>query len=182
MTLLSQRAYAKSRGVSPQYVNKLVLQGKIPTVEGKINPVKADAAIERGRDPAHDLQRKQPVPAVPSGTGTRVQVREQSPGSVSFLQARTVREQIKAKLDKLEYDRRTGKLVEAEKVKEAAESAFKNTRDRLLILPRSLSAALAATSKPAEAEQILTDAIFNALQGLSTDIFAGGEIDAESRT
>jgi hypothetical protein len=175
MALLSQRAYAKSRGVSPQYVNKLVLQGKIPTVEGKINPAKADAAIERGRDPAHDLQRKQPVSQVP------VQ-REQSAGSVSFLQARTVREQIKAKLDKLEYDRRTGKLVEAEKVKEAAESAFKNTRDRLLILPRSLSAALAATSKPAEAEQILTDAIFNALQGLSTNIFAGGEIDAESRT
>src|SRR4051812_24072212 len=177
--MLSQRAYAKLKGVSPQYINKLVLQGKIPMVNGQIDPAKADTALENNRDPAHQGHRKD----VPRATEPRVSApREQSRGSLNFLEARTIREQIKAKLDKLEYDRRTGKLVEAEKVKEAAESAFRNTRDRLLILPRSLSAVLAATSKPAEAEQILTDAIFNALQGLSNDIFAGGDGDSDSRT
>jgi hypothetical protein len=179
LALISQRAYARQKGFSSPYVNKLVKQGKIPTVKGQIDPAKADAALERNRDPAHDIQRKTPVPE--SRNWSEPVRREQSPGSVSFLQARTAREQIKAKLDKLEYDRRTGKLVESEKVKEVAENAFKNVRDRLLILPRSLSAVLAGTSKASEAEQILTDAIFNALQGLSTDVFVGGEIDAESR-
>lgn len=174
MALISQRAYAKSKNVSPQYINKLVQQGKIKTVDGKIDAAKADAAIERSRDPAHDLQRKPVASAAPI-------IREQNPGQVTFLQARTVREQIKAKLDKLEYDRRTGKLVESEKVKEVAENAFKNVRDRFLMLPRSLSAVLAACSKPSEAEKILTDAIYNSLQGLSTDIFRGGDLDAESR-
>ncbi|MFL6437472.1 MAG: hypothetical protein ACJ71Q_07830 [Terriglobales bacterium] len=176
--MLSQRAYAKRKGVSPQYINKLVLQGKIPTINGQIDPGKADAALENNRDPAHQGHRKE----VPRAAEPRVSIpREQSRGSLNFLEARTIREQIKAKLDKLEYDRRTGKLVESEKVKEVAENAFKNVRDRLLILPRTLSAVLAGTSKASEAEQILTDAIFNALEGLSTDVFVGGEIDAESR-
>lgn len=179
MALISQAAYAKLKGVSPPYINKLVKQGKIPTVKGQIDPAKADAALERNRDPAHDIQRKAPVPE--SKNWSEPVRREQSPGSVSFLQARTAREQIKAKLDKLEYDRRTGKLIESEKVKELAENAFKNVRDRLLMLPRSLSAVLAACSKPSEAEKILTDAIYNSLQGLSTDIFRGGDLDAESR-
>src|ERR1700692_3588116 len=45
--LLSQGAYARSRGWSPQYVSKLVKQGKIPLVSGKVDPIAANASLAR---------------------------------------------------------------------------------------------------------------------------------------
>jgi hypothetical protein len=43
--LISQGAFAREHGWSPQYVNKLVKEGKITLVDGKIDPAAADAEL-----------------------------------------------------------------------------------------------------------------------------------------
>jgi hypothetical protein len=50
--LLSQKDYARRRGVTPQYVNKLVRQGKILLVGKKVDIKQADAAIKAFSRPA----------------------------------------------------------------------------------------------------------------------------------
>ncbi len=56
--LISQSEYARRRGVSRQYVSRLVKQGVIVLENGKVNPVRADAALEARRDPARAPGRK----------------------------------------------------------------------------------------------------------------------------
>jgi multidrug resistance efflux pump len=45
--LITQKEYASRKGWSPQYVSKLIKQGKLPTVGRKIDPKAADAALEQ---------------------------------------------------------------------------------------------------------------------------------------
>jgi hypothetical protein len=91
--------------------------------------------------------------------------------SGSYIQAKTVRETYKAKIDKLAYEKLAGKLVETDAVLEAAENAFATVRVRVRGLAKSLSPILAITNKPVECERLLLDAIDTALEGLSTDVF-----------
>ena len=57
-SLISQSEYARQRGVSRQYVNRLVRQGVIALENGKIDPARADAALAARRDPARPERRK----------------------------------------------------------------------------------------------------------------------------
>jgi hypothetical protein len=57
--LLSQSAYARRRGCSQQHISKLVQQGRISLINGKIDPTKADQEIEQTADPLHPKNRKQ---------------------------------------------------------------------------------------------------------------------------
>ena len=57
-TLISQSAFGKIIGMSRQYVNKLVKEGKLPNVNGKINPNEALEAWQASKDFNRDPQRK----------------------------------------------------------------------------------------------------------------------------
>jgi len=157
-TLISQREYARRKGWSSPYVNKLVQQGKIPTVGGKIDPRKADAALKVNRGGKIDNPPSQ-VPAQPAG--------QISP----FVQARTVHETYRAKSAKLEYEQLNRKLVDSDRVIEVAEKAFANVRVRLRAIPKSLAGVLPANQNAAEIERMLSDAIDAALGSLATDVF-----------
>jgi hypothetical protein len=97
--------------------------------------------------------------------------RDDNPKADPYRAARTVHETYRAKKEKLEYERLTGKLVEADKVLEATEKAFSNVRVCLRGLAKSLAPLLAANNHPPEIEKLLADAIDGALEGLSTDVF-----------
>jgi hypothetical protein len=103
-----------------------------------------------------------PAPAPVTASGASVD---------PYRQARTVNETYKARTAKLEYERLTGKMVEGDKIMEAAEKAFVNARVRLRGLAKSMAPILAANIHPAEVEKMLADAIDGALEGLSRNVF-----------
>ena len=47
---ISQSEYARQRGVSRQYVSRLVKEGVIRLKNGKVDPAQADAALAARRD------------------------------------------------------------------------------------------------------------------------------------
>ena len=51
-------AVARRRGVSRQYVSRLVKEGVIRLKNGKVDPAQADAALAARRDPARPMRRK----------------------------------------------------------------------------------------------------------------------------
>lgn len=59
MTLLSQTEYADRRGCTQQYISKLIKQGRITLVNGRIDPDLADKQIEQSADPLHPKNRQQ---------------------------------------------------------------------------------------------------------------------------
>lgn len=161
MSLLSQSEFAKRQGWSRQYVGKLVKSGKIVLVKGKVDPEQALAAIKAQSEPSTELraqsQRGTILPASPTD----------SRQAVDFVTARTMREAFKAKMAKMEYEEKAGKLTDASKVREEAFRAGRIVRDSLLGIPDRLSDVLAAENDPVKVRQLLMDEFESILNELS---------------
>ena len=178
---LSIRAYAQHRGVSHTAVAKAIKAGRISTEpDGKIDPVKADAQWARNTLPSQNLNTGAAKPAAkvatppvstPVSTGSS---RELQPpvetGRISapdYQTSRAIREAYAARLAKLEYEERTGKLISSDEVEMRTFNLARRLRDRMQTLPRRLAAALAAEQDPRVIEQRLDDEIRQALEELS---------------
>ena len=73
-----------------------------------------------------------------------------------------------ARLAKIEFEERSGKLVNREEVTVAAFTAARTIRDSLLNIPDRVAAMLAAESDSVRTHQLLTDEIRKALGELSS--------------
>lgn len=101
-----------------------------------------------------------------------------SGNAASYAQARAVKEAYEARLKKLEYDEKSGRLVPADKVKADCFKAGVIVREALLNIPSRLSAELASLNDTFEVERILRQEI-HAILELCTREFAraGGLAD-----
>ncbi len=179
--VLSIRAYAQHRGVSHTAVAKAIKAGRISKEpDGTIYPAKADAQWARNTLPSQNLNTgaSKPAPKVatpavstPVATGSS---RELQPpletGRISapdYQTSRAIREAYAARLAKLEYEERTGKLISADDVEMRTFNLARRLRDRMQTLPRRLAAACAAEQDPRVIEKRLDDEIRQALEELS---------------
>ena len=178
---LSIRAYAQHRGVSHTAVAKAIKAGRISVeLDGKIDPAKADAQWVRNTLPSQNLNTgasksaprvATPAVSTPVATGSS---RELQPpletGRVSapdYQTSRAIREAYAARLAKLEYEERTGKLISADDVEMRTFNLARRLRDRMQTLPHRLAAAFAAEQDPRVIEQRLDDEIRQAREELA---------------
>jgi hypothetical protein len=140
-TLISARQYAKHRGVSHTAVQKALRDGRIPASNGKIDPVAADAAWKANTDPSKQ-------------TGS---IAEPAAGSAkgSYATSRAVRESYLARLAKLEYEEKAGRLVSADEVRITTFNLARSARNMLLALPDRLAPILAAMTSAREVHALL---------------------------
>ena len=152
MAAMSQRAYARHRGVAVLAVQKAIQAGRISTLpDGRIDPEIADQEWARNT--------REYAPAVTGhgdDDGTVF-------GASQYTKARAVREHYQARLAKLEYEERTGKLVPADEVKIAAFNLFRRYRDHMLNIADRVAAILAAETEAAKCYEILSTEIRKAL-------------------
>lgn len=157
MPLVSLRKYAAHRRVSHTAVQKAIKQGRIKTApDGKIDVEQADRDWDRNTSPVNVPKR---AARVDGGAA----------GGSSYAQSRAVRELYLARLAKIEFEERSGKLVSRDEVTVAAFTKARTVRDNLLNIPDRVAAVLAAETDPVRAHQILTDEIRKALIELSGD-------------
>lgn len=149
--LITQSEYAKRLNVTPPRINALIKKGIIKLKKDKIDPEQADEAIENYTDP---MRRK-------AKTDTGV-ISENS-----FIKARTIRENYKAALSKLEYEEKIGKLIEVEKVKNIFFNKARIVRDNLLNIPDRVAMRLINKKDTDEIKQILEKEIRQVLEELS---------------
>ncbi len=126
--LMSLREYARHRKVSLSAVQKALISERISFVidsEGRkrIDHLVADREWTAHTNPAMVRDKDQPV-----------------------SEARTMREFYEAKLAKLEYEKRIGKLIDSGKVRQNAFALARRLRDRLLNIPDRISAELVGIS------------------------------------
>ena len=185
------REYARHRGVAPSAVEKALKSGRIQKEsDGTINQSKADAAWEKNTSPAQ--QRKadpvpakhapvldRPVPVLSDNLPPAPPVRQttQRPadsdagpstaGMPNYQISRAVRETYNAKLTRLDYEERTGKLLNAEDVAKEAFAVARRVRDRLLNIPSRMASVLASETDSKAIERLLIQELRVALEELS---------------
>ena len=180
--LMTQRAYAalKHVQVSPQYINKLVSQGKIRKIGSKIDRYQADAAIAAFRRAGRVVQtaskRKAAAPArrpstprssarpAPVAGGSRIES-----ATATLTRSRATTEEFKAKTAELEYRRLIKELLPAAEVLEAERRKNANIRATFRRLARTMAPVLHRAATPAELELALLAEVDLALEELAGD-------------
>lgn len=181
MEFVSQREYARRRGVAHTSVRKAIAAGRISTSDGtsrgKINPELADREWSENTDrskPRNSVggspkgRRRPGAPSAPmeldggNGNGGATE-----PKMTGYAKARAAREAAQAQLAKLTLDERLGKLVSASEVELAAFSAARQARDQLLAIPARVAPLLVAAADTNEIQSILEDEIEKVCKGLS---------------
>jgi hypothetical protein len=154
MAVMSQRAYARHRGVAISTVQEAIARGQISTLaDGQIDSDAADEEWTRNT--------RQAVP--PAGSRRANDDDIDAFGASQYNKARAVREHYQARLAKLEFEEKTGKLIPADEVKVAAFNLFRRYRDHMLNIADRLAAILAAETETAKCYEILATEIRKAL-------------------
>lgn len=155
---LGIRAYARHRGVSHVAVLKAIRTGRISlTKSGKINVAKADADWDANTAP-YSRSRK------PETDSDRPDSR------AAYAVSRAVREQFEAKLAKLEFEERSGKLIDRMLVESTWFEKGRLIRDGILNIPDRLSQLLASINEPRKIHQLLDSELRKALNSVADDI------------
>jgi len=160
MAIMSQRAYARHRGVAVHAVQKAVRTGRIAALaDGQIDSDLADRQWDGNTAP------RSPAPALVAGAEDGELPIQHGAGlnATAYLKARAIREQYQARLAKIEYEEKIGKLVNRDEVQVAAYNKYRTFRDQCLNIPDRLAAMLAAETDPAKVHEILSTEIRKAL-------------------
>ncbi|MTI15136.1 hypothetical protein [Sansalvadorimonas verongulae] len=164
---ISQAEFARRNGWSKQYVAKLVKQGRIKLKRGKIDPVAAKKAIAQLAEPSTVLRKQQQEKTQDTGRTAEPPVVTGNTKAVDYATARTMREAYRAKMARLDYEEREGKLVDARKVRDEAFQLARMVRDGMLAIPDRMADVLAAETDPAKIRAILIEELETVLEKLS---------------
>jgi hypothetical protein len=154
MAIMSLRGYARHRGVALSAVQKAIKSRRIAVEpDERIESERADVQWERNTE-----QHAPPV-------AQRGQEEDDTSsfGGSQYTKARAVREHYTARLAKLEFEERTGKLVPKDEVQVAAFNKFRQFRDHMLNIPDRVAAMVAAESDAARCYEIIAIEIRKAL-------------------
>lgn len=154
MAILSQRAYARHRGVALSAVQKAIETRRISTQpDGRIDSERADVDWEQ------NTTRHAPPVAKRGQEEDDISIF----GASQYTKARAVREHYQARLAKIEYEERTGKLVPRDEVQIAAFNKFRQFRDHMLNIPDRVAAVVAAETEAAKCYEVLATEVRRAL-------------------
>jgi len=157
---MSLRAYARHRGVSLAAVQKAIQSGRITA--------NADGLIDSERADAEWIAKTRPGQRRVRPTSATLQEPAEAPAAgIDYFRARAIRESYLARLAKIEFEEKTGKLVSRDEVQVAAFTKARTIRDNLLNIPDRLAATLAAEADADRVHQILSAEIRKALEELS---------------
>jgi phage terminase Nu1 subunit (DNA packaging protein) len=148
--LMTQAQYARHRNKSPQYIGKLAKAGILVMRGRMVDAAASDAVLDD--KPAEAPAGQQPT---------------------TFAQARLAREVFSAKLKKLEYETRIGKLVPTDDVSIKWYTLGRQIRDRVLGIASKLAPQLAAETDVRRVREILDTEVTVILKGLAEDIRHG---------
>lgn len=142
VNLITQAEYAKHRGVSEPAVSKAIKAGRISLIDGKIDPVAADAQWARNsRARAH------------VGTSQHQRVgadADDGPGAEDYWASRSRRENAEADIATMKAAEMRGELVRKADVDRASFEAARSLRDGIANCSKRLGATVAVLATPDE--------------------------------
>lgn len=198
MPLVSRRAYAALHGVSEGAVRKAIAAGKIPLVDGMIDPEIADASWMRNRDAGQQsklaaaIGETEPTPPPPPPMFTLVpppaatpacspsaeelaksneEPKQQAEYAVAPLTAaRIANTETSTAIKEITRRKLEGSLLEVEEVERTWGQVLQALKDRLRLMPDNLAPALAACTEEAECRSLVMREVLDALGAVSRSV------------
>jgi hypothetical protein len=171
VAVVSLRAYARHRGVTLAAVQKALATRRIQRApDGGIDVEAADRDWSRNTEPLQQQNGITGGHAPKPGAAPIAQqtIAEPPPAAASSLaQSQSVRIAYQARLAKIEYEERLGKLVQADEVRAAAFRAARVVREQLLGLPDRLAPQLVGGLSVEQVHELLTTEIERVLRDLA---------------
>jgi hypothetical protein len=146
--LISQAEYARRRGCTEGAVRRAVRDGRIALIDGKVDPVAADAQWQRNTRPRAGSQPAD-APTAPQGA------RDDGDGEGGYWHSKARREKAEAELAELKLAEQQGQLVRADAIRAAHAKRLAGLREALLQIPSRLAAVLAAEPDQARCHDAL---------------------------
>lgn len=175
--LVSQAEFARLQGVDKAHVTRLKQVGRLVMEGGQVNVTASRARITETADLRYPQNRARPAQNAPQGDGA-VKVgpppqdrNEQA--AMSLQTARAVKENYAARMAKLEYERESGKLVNADAARLFAADLGATFRGALEILPDRLAPELIPLNDADAISAVLVGAFEQVLSGLAEKIEKG---------
>lgn len=166
--VMSQAEYARHRRKSRQYISQLAKAGVLVMRGGKIDVRASDTVLDD--KPVDEVNES---PAAPSmAAPSRAADSLPQAGGASFGQARTIEMVFRAKLRRLEFETKQGRLIEAEAVRKTVAEAVRSLRDGILGLPDRLATVLAAEPDSKKVHVTLKAELSRELEALANAISA----------
>lgn len=185
---LSLRQYGALRGVSGEAIRKAIKTGRLQKSVSydekgwpRIDPAIAETEWPPGKAPTRSKLEPDVADEILATAGVQVPVfdpdqeipeptLEIGERSASALaRNRAVREAYEARLKKLDWEQKSGLLVEADAVKSEAFKMARSVRDAMLNIPDRLAAEIAAETDQFKVHQRLEEEIRKALEGLGDE-------------
>lgn len=175
MAAVGLREYGRMRNVSAEAVRKAIKSGRLAesvTYDAKgwprIDPDIADREWGSFTHPTHGGVRGKEAPSAPppDDDDEPIAPRQSGNAASTFAQSRAIKEAYLARLAKLEFEEKSGKLVNADGMKNEAFKLARIVRDSILNIPDRISAELAAQTDTFSVHKLLTDELRKALESL----------------
>ncbi len=168
MPLVSIREYARMRGISHEGVRKAInekrlINSVIQQEQGKRKLALIDSDIADQEWPKGT--RESFAQEAPNARQERIN--DDNKVGQTYTQSRAVREAYAARLAKLEFEAKSGKLIEAESVREEAFKVARVVRDTMLNIPDRIASELVGEVDSFKIHKKLTEEIRKALENLS---------------
>jgi hypothetical protein len=152
IALISKSEYARRRGCTEAAVRRAVKDGRISLIDGKIDPVAADAQWASNS-------------RVRAGSKPTIEARaaDQEDTEGGYWQSRARREAAEAEMAELKLAEQRGSLVRAADVRAVFSQRLAGLRNSLLQIPARLSPVMAAESDQARCFEALQAELHAAL-------------------
>ena len=158
MTGVTLHAYARMRGCTEGAVRKAIASQRItPNPDGTIDPERANQEWTRNTFAGKTLHQaiRAPSAAPRGGSGMPDEPKVSSDPIAAYVNARAVQKTFEAKITRLEYEERAGKLIQATKAGEYAAHWSAIVGDALSAYPDRVAPLVAAAKSEAEIHRIL---------------------------
>jgi len=146
---MTQAQYAKHRSTSPQYIHKLAKAGVLVMRGRLVDVVASDAVLDDKPSEKTETVGQQPA---------------------SYAQARLADMVFRAKLRRLEFETKQGKLVEAEIVKQRWAAILVVLKERILATPDKLAPELTALTDERQVRDALKREMHALLKALQSEV------------
>ena len=123
--LMSQAEYARHRAKSRQYISRLAKAGVLVMRGGKVDVAASDAVLDDRPEPVSERVAAAPIETASTGT--------------TFTQAKTADMVFKARLRKMEYDQRMGKLMETDLFRQRIEAILMVIKETAMAWPNRVA-------------------------------------------
>lgn len=157
--LVSMTEYSRRRGCTEAAVRRAVKDGRITLVDGKVDPVAADAQwarntrVRAGSRPANDANLR--AGQAPHAAGASVGSAAPEAPVEDYYVVKARRERAEADLAELKLAEQRGELVRAADVRSAWAKRAASLREAILQLPARMAPVLAAEADQARCHDLL---------------------------